>query len=101
MQKPHGPPDVFPGGKNKELPGLNRMLIEDFVDIFSVWEEAQPYLSLMVDEQVKPLVGFDPGKCWGCGLCANTCVPGAIEMVSRNSEAVRKNDDLNLMMSDE
>ena len=47
MQKPHGPPDVFPGGKNKELPGLNRMLIEDFVDIFSVWEEAQPYLSLM------------------------------------------------------
>jgi hypothetical protein len=27
------------------------MLIDDFVRIFDVWEEVQPYLSLMVDEQ--------------------------------------------------
>ena len=25
-------------------------------------------------------VAFDPGKCWGCGLCANTCPQDAIEM---------------------
>ena len=26
---------------------------------------------------------FDPLKCWGCGLCANTCPSGAIVMASK------------------
>jgi NAD-dependent dihydropyrimidine dehydrogenase PreA subunit len=25
-------------------------------------------------------VGYDPEKCWGCGLCANTCPENAIQM---------------------
>ena len=25
---------------------------------------------------------FDPHNCWGCGLCANTCPTGAIEMLA-------------------
>ncbi len=37
--------------------------------------------TVTVNGRVKQVVGFDPGKCWGCGLCANTCVPGVIEMV--------------------
>ncbi len=33
-----------------------------------------------VDGKFKNGVAFDPEKCWGCGLCANTCPQGAIEM---------------------
>jgi ferredoxin len=28
----------------------------------------------------KKTVFFDPIKCWGCGLCANSCTTGAIVM---------------------
>jgi NAD-dependent dihydropyrimidine dehydrogenase PreA subunit len=33
-----------------------------------------------VDGTNKKGVALDPEKCWGCGLCANTCPQGAIEM---------------------
>jgi ferredoxin len=42
--------------------------------------------TVIVDGRVRQVVGFDPEKCWGCGLCANTCVPGAIEMVPLNKK---------------
>ena len=29
----------------------------------------------------KKMVSFDPNKCWGCGLCANTCPTEAIGMM--------------------
>jgi ferredoxin len=35
-----------------------------------------------VDGAAKKDVLFDPDKCWGCGLCANTCPSGAIPMKS-------------------
>ncbi|MCX6032446.1 MAG: 4Fe-4S dicluster domain-containing protein [Chloroflexi bacterium] len=34
----------------------------------------------LVEDKVRPNVRFDPGKCWGCGLCANTCPSDAIAM---------------------
>ena len=33
-----------------------------------------------VDGKNKKGVAVDPEKCWGCGLCANTCPEGAIAM---------------------
>lgn len=33
------------------------------------------------DGQERANVRFDADRCWGCGLCANTCPPGAIAMV--------------------
>lgn len=35
-----------------------------------------------VDGKVKKRVSINPEKCWGCGLCANTCPQDAIEMRS-------------------
>jgi ferredoxin len=32
--------------------------------------------------KARPDVLFNPDKCWGCGLCANTCPSGAIVMAS-------------------
>ena len=32
--------------------------------------------------KVKKNVLFDPEKCWGCGLCANTCPAQAVVMES-------------------
>ena len=34
-----------------------------------------------VDGKNKKGIAFDPGKCWGCGLCANSCPQDAIEMI--------------------
>jgi len=34
-----------------------------------------------VDGKNKKGVAFDPEKCWGCGLCANSCPQDAIEMI--------------------
>jgi NAD-dependent dihydropyrimidine dehydrogenase PreA subunit len=36
--------------------------------------------SLKVDGKAKKNVLYDPDKCWGCGLCANTCPSEAIIM---------------------
>lgn len=36
----------------------------------------------LVNQKEKQKVAFDPELCWGCGLCANTCPEGAIEMVT-------------------
>jgi ferredoxin len=33
-----------------------------------------------VERKARKNVLFDPDKCWGCGLCANTCPSGAIVM---------------------
>ena len=33
------------------------------------------------DGKNKKGVAFDPEKCWGCGLCANSCPQDAIEMI--------------------
>jgi ferredoxin len=35
-----------------------------------------------VDGKLKLTVRFDPDKCWGCGLCANTCTEQAITMAA-------------------
>ena len=35
-----------------------------------------------VEGKAKQQVGFDPDRCWGCGLCANTCPSSAIAMES-------------------
>jgi NAD-dependent dihydropyrimidine dehydrogenase PreA subunit len=37
--------------------------------------------TIEVDGKAKKTVTVDLEKCWGCGLCANTCPEGAIEMV--------------------
>jgi len=42
------------------------------------------------DEREKPNVSFDADRCWGCGLCANTCPSGAIAMVSCGAEPARE-----------
>jgi ferredoxin len=34
-----------------------------------------------VGDKLKENVVFDPDRCWGCGLCANTCPSAAIVMV--------------------
>lgn len=34
----------------------------------------------VVNGKEKKGVGYDPEKCWGCGLCANTCPENAIQM---------------------
>jgi NAD-dependent dihydropyrimidine dehydrogenase PreA subunit len=34
----------------------------------------------------KETVSFDPDKCWGCGLCANTCPTDAIVMMHIDEE---------------
>lgn len=39
-------------------------------------------VTVEVDGKVKPRVLFDPAKCWGCGLCANTCTEHAITMIA-------------------
>jgi ferredoxin len=36
--------------------------------------------ALEIDGKKKQNVLFDPDKCWGCGLCANTCPSDAIVM---------------------
>ena len=36
--------------------------------------------TLEVDGKAKQNVLFDPDKCWGCGLCANTCPSEAVVM---------------------
>jgi len=36
--------------------------------------------TVKVKGKVKKTVSFDPNKCWGCGLCANTCPNEAIGM---------------------
>ncbi len=41
-----------------------------------------------VEGRVKQDVLFDVGKCWGCGLCANTCPTGAIVMEELDSARV-------------
>jgi Pyruvate/2-oxoacid:ferredoxin oxidoreductase delta subunit len=33
-----------------------------------------------IDGKAKKSVAFDPARCWGCGLCANTCPSEAIAM---------------------
>ena len=35
-----------------------------------------------VDGKAKQTVLYDPDKCWGCGLCANTCTHEAIAMLA-------------------
>jgi Pyruvate/2-oxoacid:ferredoxin oxidoreductase delta subunit len=35
----------------------------------------------LVDSKEKPTVRFDAGRCWGCGLCANSCPSGAAVMI--------------------
>ena len=37
---------------------------------------------IKVDGKVKKKVSINPEKCWGCGLCANSCPQEAIEMRS-------------------
>lgn len=37
--------------------------------------------TVMVAGRETPAVAFDPSKCWGCGLCANTCTEFAITML--------------------
>ncbi|MEJ2210952.1 MAG: 4Fe-4S binding protein [Anaerolineae bacterium] len=34
----------------------------------------------LVDGKERKAVSFDPARCWGCGLCANTCPTEAIVM---------------------
>jgi len=43
-----------------------------------------PEAEAKVEAKVKRKVEFDPDKCWGCGLCANTCPADAIEMQGRS-----------------
>jgi Pyruvate/2-oxoacid:ferredoxin oxidoreductase delta subunit len=37
--------------------------------------------TIEVDGKIKNNVAVNLDKCWGCGLCANTCPEGAIEMI--------------------
>jgi ferredoxin len=43
-----------------------------------------------VNGKLKKIVKFDPKKCWGCGLCANTCPNQAILMMPLNKSKFRK-----------
>jgi ferredoxin len=47
---------------------------------------------LLVDGKAKKNVSFDAQKCWGCGLCANTCPSQAIlmEPLSVSSTTIRR-----------
>lgn len=38
-----------------------------------------------VNGKLRSDVRFDPDKCWGCGLCANTCTENAITMTPLDS----------------
>lgn len=38
--------------------------------------------SMDIDGKKKKVVQYDPVKCWGCGLCVNTCPENAIDMIS-------------------
>jgi Pyruvate/2-oxoacid:ferredoxin oxidoreductase delta subunit len=42
--------------------------------------------TVKVEGRVKRNVLFDPQKCWGCGLCANTCPAGAEAIVMESLE---------------
>jgi ferredoxin len=44
--------------------------------------------TVKIDGRVKKNVVFDPEKCWGCGLCANTCLSAAIVMESLDEKTV-------------
>jgi Pyruvate/2-oxoacid:ferredoxin oxidoreductase delta subunit len=46
--------------------------------------------ALEVDGKARENVRFDPDRCWGCGLCANTCPTGAIVMQPLAQPAVGK-----------
>jgi NAD-dependent dihydropyrimidine dehydrogenase PreA subunit len=46
-------------------------------DAFSLTDE-----TITLEEKIRSKVAYDADKCWGCGLCANTCPEGAIEMRS-------------------
>jgi len=59
------------------------MLIDDFVEIFDVWEEVQPYLSLMVDEQEMALIVRMKGR-----LMTPSEVAEIMEISSREAAAL-------------
>jgi ferredoxin len=40
-----------------------------------------------IDGRVRQNILFDADKCWGCGLCANTCPAAAIVMASLDSQS--------------
>ena len=40
---------------------------------------------------VRKIIKIDENKCNGCGLCANACLEGAIEMIDGKAKLVREN----------